>query len=312
MTGAVAFLNAHAPWILALSVFVGVAMPDLASIVRPALPFSVWGLLFLAMLRIDWESTLGFIQRPRLVIGAGAVMLLFSPIVFWLMVRSAGLPAGITTGLVLMASAPPIMSSPALALLLGLRAPLVLVLLMVATLIVPFTLPVMALELLGVQLSIDTLTLGYRLALMNGSALVCAVAARKIIGMRWIRGHDHFLGAGTVVLIVVFAVGMMDGIADIILSKPGHVAMVMVLAFAANLLLQIIGTLPFVMTGLQTAFSIGFSNGNRNMGILLAVLPTNTDPEILLYFAIGQFPIYMLPALQRPFFRKIMGRREQP
>jgi BASS family bile acid:Na+ symporter len=45
------------------------------------------------------------------------------------------------------------------------------------------------------------------------------------------------------------------------------------------------------------------------MGLLLAVLPAATHPDILLYFAIGQLPMYLLPALLTPLYRRLLPGR---
>ena len=50
------------------------------------------------------------------------------------------------------------------------------------------------------------------------------------------------------------------------------------------------------------ALTLGFVSGNRNMGLLLAVLPAGLDPDIVLYFALAQFPIYVFPLMLKPFY----------
>jgi len=61
--------------VLALGVFLGLLLPDLAHAVRPALPFTVLILVFLPMLRIDLAGVAGHARRP-LLIGAVLVWLL--------------------------------------------------------------------------------------------------------------------------------------------------------------------------------------------------------------------------------------------
>jgi BASS family bile acid:Na+ symporter len=54
------------------------------------------------------------------------------------------------------------------------------------------------------------------------------------------------------------------------------------------------------------ALTIGLCSGNRNLAVVIAVLPAGVHPDILLYFAMMQFPIYMLPALQVPLYRQVL------
>ena len=63
----------------------------------------------------------------------------------------------------------------------------------------------------------------------------------------------------------------------------------------------------FLWLGRRAAFTVGFLAGNRNMGLLLVVLPAGPHPDIALYFALAQFPIYILPALLKPLYGRLMG-----
>ena len=65
--------------------------------------------------------------------------------------------------------------------------------------------------------------------------------------------------------------------------------------------------LGFLWLGRPAAFTVGFLAGNRNMGLLLVVLPAGLHPDIALYFALAQFPIYILPALLKPLYGRLMG-----
>ena len=40
------------------------------------------------------------------------------------------------------------------------------------------------------------------------------------------------------------------------------------------------------------------------MGLLLAVLPADSPPDVLLFFALAQLPIYILPAMLGPAYRR--------
>ena len=44
-------------------------------------------------------------------------------------------------------------------------------------------------------------------------------------------------------------------------------------------------------------FMIGYGTGQRNMGLLVAALGAGVSPTTFLFFALAQFPIYLLPWL---------------
>lgn len=77
-------------------------------------------------------------------------------------------------------------------------------------------------------------------------------------------------------------------------------------AFAGNVVLQAVAAIAFAWLDRRSALTAAFASGNRNMGLLLAVLPSDIDPDVLLYFALGQIPIYVVPALLTPLYRRLL------
>ena len=86
--------------------------------------------------------------------------------------------------------------------------------------------------------------------------------------------------------------------------NPWHVLRFIIAAFAANILLQLLGTGVAAAMGRRSALTVGFASGNRNMDLLLAVLPADSAPDLLLFFALAQLPIYILPAVLGPAYRR--------
>ena len=103
------------------------------------------------------------------------------------------------------------------------------------------------------------------------------------------------IDSALVAAMVVFAIAVMDGVAATFAADPRHVMLVAAIAFTANIGFQVFGWAVFRRAGRRTALTAGFSCGNRNMGILLPALPAAIWPDTLLFIAVFQFPIYMLP-----------------
>ena len=103
-------------------VFVGVALPPLAALLRDTLTITVAGLMTLVLLRIDLGQVLAYLRRPLLV-GALLVWLLVAcPLIAWALVRAVGLEGPLGAALVIMATGCAATSSPAFARLVGLDA----------------------------------------------------------------------------------------------------------------------------------------------------------------------------------------------
>ncbi|MCP5366941.1 MAG: hypothetical protein H6907_05630 [Hyphomicrobiales bacterium] len=306
----ITFLSRNATVLLAVGVLTGLALPALATVMRPLLAPSVWGLLVIALLRVDLAGLTVQARRPALWGAAVVWILLLAPVIAWIAVGQAPLAPGIAAAVVLMAGTSPMTSSPALAMLVGLNGALALLLMVVATALMPFILPLFALHVLDLPLAISPLEFSLRLAAFIASALVAALAGRALWRRRAGRGPAGGLhpwgDAGSVVLLLVFAVGIMQGVAARLLAEPAFILGVVALAFAGYGALLLAGTVLFRAWGQDGALTVGFISANRNMAILLAVLPADVDPDVTLYLAIGQIPMYVMPALLLPLYRRII------
>jgi BASS family bile acid:Na+ symporter len=103
----------------------------------------------------------------------------------------------------------------------------------------------------------------------------------------------------------MFAVAAMDGVADHFCSNPLLVIELTALAFALALGLIAVTALVFLRAGRARAFAIGLIAGNRNIGLMLAASGFAVPDVAWLYFALAQFPIYLLPHLLKPLVRRL-------
>ena len=309
IAGALDFCARHATKLLAVGVLVGLAVPPLAEFMRPALVPAAIGGLIVAMLRLEFADVARFGRRPILSLTSVAVVLLASPVLIWLIAKPLGLPAGLFIGLVLMAAAPPIMSSPAFALILGLDAAFALYVTVAAHLLVPLTLPVMALWLMGLELDISLAAfMGRFAAIVAGSIAIAYGLKRWAFSPAFLTRHAKRFDGLAVIILVVFAIAIMDGVTATAFERPGFVALTVGAAFIANAGLQAVGAAVFWAAGRRIAFTAGHMIGNCNMGLVLAVLADKAAHDVVIFFALAQLPMYMLPGLAMPIYRKFLAR----
>lgn len=303
-----AFLSRNAAWVLALGVFAGLVLPELARILRPLLPLAVGGLLVLSVMQTRFADFRRQLHRPLAPAAVIVFLLCISPALVWFLVQTLEVPEKLKPALVLMAAAPPIMAAPAMAMMLRLDAPRMLAVVIGATLLAPFTLGVAANWFIGAELSFDPTRLAVRLAGFIGVCFALAVLLRLSLGSRRMNEHKPLLDVLGLVLLLAFAVAIMDGVAQRLSLETGYVLTVIVISFIANILLQLVGGGAFFYTGASSALTVGFACGNRNMGLLLAVLPESSAPDTLLYFAVAQIPMFTLPALLLPMYNVLLKR----
>ena len=300
-----AYFGRHGTWFLAGGLFIGLLAPPLARLLGPALAVLIFALTTATFLGTDWPALAAHARRPGLLAVVLAWTLLAAPVLTALAAGSIGLPSPLAQGLVLWAASPPLISVPAIALLLGLDGALALLVMVAGTFVMPFTLPPLVLGLIGLDLGIGILPLMLRLALFIGGAALTAALLRRLIGSAWLRRHGLELSGLNVLILLLFAIAIMDGVNALILAKPQQVLLYAGAALAASTLLQAASFLAFAWLPRIPALTTGLIGGNHNMAVVWANLGAAVTPELTLFFAAVQLPIYVLPALLKPAYRRL-------
>ncbi len=298
LPSALVWLGRQGTRVLAASIFVGIAVPPFAALLKPYFPETVFVLLCLTFLRIEPRAVGAQLARPMVLVATVAWMILVIPLGCGLGLIALGLDRlvpGLTLALVLQVISPPLMSAPALAALLGLEAALSLTAMVLATLAAPLTAPLFAEALLGAAIGISPLLLGAKLcAFLAGSALIAA-AIRRLAGAAWTARQKERIDGLNVIGIAVFAVALMDGMAARIVAEPLLVLGLTGVAFAIALGLMALTGLVFAGLGSAAAFEVALTSGYRNMGLMVAAMAATVPDFTWTYFAVAQFPIYLLP-----------------
>ena len=304
---ALSLAGRHGTLVAAASVFVGLAIPGLAAACKPYLGEAIVVMLTLAFLRVDPNELFHHFTRPGLVALATLWAMLLVPTVLGIGFLAFGLDQsmpGLYFMLVLQMSAPGLMSSPALAALLGLDVALTLATLIVSTAITPLTASLFTHVFLGSALA-SPFGFGLRLFLIIAGCALAAAIIRRVAGPTFIAAQRERIDGLSVIAMFMFAVAAMDGVADHFRSNPLLVIQLTALAFALALGLIAVTALVFLRAGRARAFAIGLIAGNRNIGLMLAASGFAVPDVAWLYFALAQFPIYLLPHLLKPLVRRL-------
>jgi BASS family bile acid:Na+ symporter len=288
---------------VAAGIFLGMAMPALASYVRPWLGVIVFGLLAATMTRTRIEPVRDYLARPKLVLVSTVVMMVVTPLAVGTLLQASGLAARfpeVSLAVMVMAAAPPLMSIPALIYLMRLDGPLALTSLIACILVTPLTVPLFVELFAGSALPISPLALGTRLfALIAGAAFV-AVLARRVIGPDRIERNVDVVNAISIILLFLFAVAFMDGVAARLIADPGLIVGLIALAFAIALAFVAILWWALRGYGPARALTLGIVNGNRSIGLVVGAMAGVLPDLTWIYSALAQFPIYLLPMLLKP------------
>ena len=309
------FIGKHATRFMFVGVLAGVALPWFAELLKPAFTVLLLIPLILALMRLDWLAFRAYARRPLLIVVILAFLLLVCPLVLLLALKPLGLPLPLVSAMVLMAAAPPIISAAAISFILGLDAALAVIVIILATALVPVTLPPLALLLLNIQLEMSLLEFMGRLGLLVGIAFAAALLLRIVTSLAWRERNKRLLDGIAVFNLVLFAIAIMAGVTDKMASDPGYVALTTACAFAVNLALQAFG-FGFGKYALRlrnpAAATLGLMAGNCNMGLVMVALGEKADFDMIVFFAMGQLPMYMLPGLLYPLYQRLAKLPEKP
>ena len=308
LAAALSWLGRQGTRAVAASIFIGIVVPPLAALLKPIFAHALFVLLCLAFLRVDPAEVRKHFSRPTIVAAAAAWMMLGTPLMIGLALLALGIAdrlPGLYVAMILQAAAPPVISAPTLAALMGLDAALSLATLVVCTAVTPFTAPVFAILFVGPGMAISPVALGAKLlGLLAGAAIVAALV-RRIAGKEWVARQSERIDGLSVIALFFFAVALMDGVLASIINDPLKVLGLTLLSFALSLGLAALTAFVFARLGAGQALALGLAAGNRNMGLMLAAAGASVPDLTWLYFAVAQFPIYLMPAMLKPLARRV-------
>ena len=292
---------------LAVGVFLGILIPPLAALCRPLLTPAVVGTLTFALLRLDWQRLRAGLRRPVLP-GLAALWLLgVSPSLVWLVTTGLGLAPELGLALVLQSAAPPIGAAAVFALMLGADAVLALLATVISVLLLPMTLTVLAAVLADQGLAVDLWAFFGRVTLLVALPFVLAGLLRRLLGPVRLARNQVRLEGLNVLLLLIFAFAVMDGIGPRLLHEPGYIGGLLAIACLVTAVLHLVGWLAFRRGGSPIALSAAVCSGNRNMGLILAVTAGSAGPLFSHYVAVAQIPMYFAPLAIG-----LLARRLQP
>lgn len=294
-----------------MSIFLGLALPQFAAAARPLLAFTIFVFVMLTFARAEASEVKSLLRSPRPLVIACIWLVLAPAAIMAIILAGIGrsnLDPGLVLGLAVLAGAPPIMSSPAIAMMLGIEPTLLLSSVLVTTAASPLLSPLIVEWVAGAAVPLDLSVLIQRLMLLIGGAVIGAAVLRKIMGIEQIRFHKSALDGIGVLMYFLFAIAAMDGVMDAAIADPLKVVQFLGFAFLMSALGFVTAWLVLrPLTGADR-FVIGYATSQRNMGLIMAALGAASPKTTFLFFALAQFPIYLLPQIVKPLAKRFQSQ----
>lgn len=311
LRAALAWLGRQGTRALAASIFLGLAVPGLADYVKPYLGETVFVLLLFSYLRTDPSAFGRHIKAPGLAIVAALWVMVAVPLLFGTAYAMSGvreaLP-GIYTIMILQSAIAPITSSAAFAGLMGLDVAFSMLTLIIASAMSPITTVAFSYLYLGSSL-FSPIELGVKLFFFFATSGAVAYAIRRIAGQPWIERQSNVIDGLNVIAIFIFAVAAMGSVPGQVIAAPLFSLELLALIIALTCVLIGVSVLVFWRAGIDRGLVIGLLAAFRNVGVIMAALGSTLPELAWFYFAMVQFPIYLLPALLKPLAYRLQRDR---
>lgn len=287
---------------MSVSVLVGLLVQDLARALSPLVLFASMSAMFLTALRIDRRALTAWLKRPWIPLAIIVCTTLLLPACAVMVLHAFTIEPTKALAIGLIIATPPIISVGAYCVFLGTDNELLTLSVLPATALGVATLPFFA-ELFGLP-GLSPMRLAIELLLVVGTAMGGATVIRFFLSLERVERHAPALDFGAVVMMVIVAIGVTDGLAALIAASPLKVVDAFVTTAILSAGLQALGWLIFSRAGPRVAASVGLVNGFRNMALLLGLLLGHVDPSLQLLLVAGQLQLFLLPVLMRPLYRR--------
>jgi len=311
LRAALAWLGRQGTRALAASIFFGLALPQFAAYVKPYIGESVFVLLLFSYLRTDPIAFRAYVRSPGLTIVASLWVMVAVPLLFGAVYAMSGLREGMPalyTILILQIAITPITSSAAFAALIGLDVAFSLVTLIICNAMSPLSTVAISYLFLGSSL-FSPAELGIKLFFFFAASGAIAFAIRRIAGQQWIERQKEPIDGLNVIAVFVFAIAAMESVPRNVIADPVFALELFVLVIIVSCVLIGLSALVFLRAGHDRGVSIGLLSTFRNIGLVMAALGSTLPDLAWFYFAMAQFPIFLLPAVLRPLAQRLTKKR---
>ena len=307
LRAALAWIGRQGTRALAVSVFFGLALPQLAAYVKPYLGETVFVLLLFSYLRTDPAAFTRYLRAPGLTIVAALWVMVAVPLLFGTVYAMSGLREampGLYTIMILQSAITPITSSAAFAALMGFDVAFSLAALIVSNALSPITTVAFSYLFLGTSL-FSPVELGVKLFFFFAGAGAVAYGIRRIAGQDWIERQKEPIDGLNVIAVFIFAITAMESVPRHVMADPLFAAALLGLVALLSCLLIGVSMLVFLRAGPGNGMVIGMLATFRNIGLVMATLGAILPDTAWFYFGLVQFPIYLLPLVLKPLAKRL-------
>ncbi|WP_068085565.1 hypothetical protein [Polycladidibacter stylochi] len=300
INAALGFLGDYSSIILALFLVIGFSLPELAKFCKPLLTPIIFIMMALSFMRTKPSVLFSHFKRPQLLLSSVLWMLVAMPLILYFVALATNLAQfnlDLLILLVIIFTAPPIMTAPAFTYLLNLDGSLSLSVIALALIMVPITAPVFVSLLLPATLAIDPYLLSAKLAIILIGSAIVGFGLRQIIGPTKIERMPRQLNGLNTLMMFVFAAASMDGVASFTFSHPLQTIVITISVFVIAFVQLGLTYILFKGNDKTDGFIIAFTLSGRNIALMIAAMGGHVPHLVWMFFGLAQIQIFLFPML---------------
>lgn len=256
-------------------------------------------MLFFVFLKIDALDIIEKMRDYKRMIFISVVYMIIIPVMFFLLFSV--FDRQLALGILLLASMPAGVSTPALTDLLKGNISLAMSIVIVTQFIAPFTIPFLFWMVDTKGLEINKLLMFRDIAILVFLPLVLAQITKRIFpGV--VKRNQHLLTSANVFLLFVFVYVAISLQRNIILDNPASLVWKTVLLYMVFILLHAVGYFISFRDNKENRIAMSVTSAYMNNGLAIVLASTYFGPEILVLMVLSEIPWNTLLA---PFKRML-------
>lgn len=302
------------PAILAVAICSGVVFPAVSTLASPFI-FPALFLLLTFSLSLVTDRPMAILAKPDPAVwGIMLWQMAFIPLLVILIGWALDLPADLHLMLLATAVSGTVFAAPTIAHLLKLDSRLPVNGMVLSTFLMPVTLLLFGKALEGDGLDISMSQYASRVAIFLLIPLMLSVFINRLVKrLRKTHSPTLFLAlrVGAVASLMVFGMGIMDGVAEKIETDPGRVLTFLAISIGFALA-TVVGTIAlFWSMGWDLTLAATILSVYRNVGLTYALIGTAAGNDFAIYVGVSQVSMFLSPLLLHliQLFRLSANRR---
>ena len=287
---------------LATSIFIGIAFPQLASWFKPFLLPTIFLMFTFAILQIKFSEVWRYALNERATWYIIIWQLMVLPLMAAILLRPLLSDYFYLLAVVSLCTGA-ITATTALTRMLGLNDALSLVVGLFGTILMPIPLYLFLNAGVAVDATVEMSVYFNRILVFIVAPFVLVTALRAVINERIDERLRGYMPAAVLVLLTVFGLSVMDGVQALLLSQPLLLLQYVLLAFAISLGVQLLTFYVLRFLGSRDAMTACLLSAYRNMGLVAAIAGASLGEHFFIYVGVWQLPMYTLPLLLKKIYR---------